>query len=607
MFRQLSLPALVALAVLAGTPADARDMGDFQIDPDRVPDFYPPPEIPDTTLWAQFDVTSSADMGQLNCGTANPGNNANDTNAIDCAINNAPDNSIIYVPPGVYNWPDRETIHIEKSNRVLRCESPSTTKFLFGGSTDEGDNVGRCGNRGGFVQMCSNVDEYGSVSWTGGHNAGTKNITVSDGSSFSTGDWVLLAQNNDPNKADFPLSSGDYWRQIVKVESRNGNSITLDRKVRTDFDHSNRKVYHMDMVENIGVENCMFDNTFTNANKRARPVNLSRVANSWVTGNHFHNWPQVALQVKLAARNVVRGNTFKDSPKSGAGPQQMYLLSGASDNVFENNIFDDADPIKIEQGANGNVIAYNFFLNGDTRAVFFHGTYPHENLVEGNHMANRSITADNRWGRQGPRNTVYRNRLVQRKQCWKPSGGGKGTWGGFCTSDSQCNSGYTCNERQSGAINTHADKGAQQMIWPDANILANASPTMHMRPFCGQGPADDCKAFDFGSSSPGLHLENNRTRHRLWLADRPTTTAINNLENAPTKPSNWDGFDGPDSLYMDGPPSWWCAEACPFSLHGGIGAFGDDITPGSEDQLCKIPAKILYDGGQCTPVGIFLY
>ena len=131
---------------------------------------------------------------------------------------------------------------------------------------------------------------------------------------------------------------------------------------------------------------------------------------------------------------------------------------------------------------------------------------------------------------------------------------------------------------------------------------------MHQRPFCGKGPADDCRAFDSGSVSPGLHLEYNRARHQIWLSsNKPTTTAINNLENAPTKPSSWDGFNGPDSLYLDGPPSWWCAEACPFSLHGGIGAFGDDITAGREGELCKIPAKIRFDGEQCTPVGIFLY
>ena len=137
-------------------------------------------------------------------------------------------------------------------------------------------------------------------------------------------------------------------------------------------------------------------------------MHIQNAANSWVTNNVFDNWPITALMVQEAARNLIRGNTFENSPYNGTGNQQVFLVRGASDNVLENNIFNDADPIKIEQGSNGNVIAYNFFTGGDTRSIFYHGTYNHENLSEGNDLFSRNIAADNYWGRQGPRNTVYR-------------------------------------------------------------------------------------------------------------------------------------------------------------------------------------------------------
>ena len=66
----------------------------------------------------------------------------------------------------------------------------------------------------------------------------------------------------------------------------------------------------------------------------------------------------------------------------------------------------------MSNGATGNVISYNY-VTGPTMShgFFFHGKYPLENLLEGNHT-NSTVTFDNWWGMQGPRNTVFRNRLV---------------------------------------------------------------------------------------------------------------------------------------------------------------------------------------------------
>ena len=101
----------------------------------------------------------------------------------------------------------------------------------------------------------------------------------------------------------------------------------------------------------------------------------------------------------------------------------------------------------------------------------------------------------------------------------------------------------------------------------------------------------------------GLWLERNLVRGTVKLDPAPETTTDQNLLQTVVSPSAWDAFQGPDSLYLGSKPSWWCNEACPFDLVGGIGAFGDDMTPGQEANLCKLPAQILHEGGTCTVSG----
>jgi hypothetical protein len=66
-------------------------------------------------------------------------------------------------------------------------------------------------------------------------------------------------------------------------------------------------------------------------------------------------------------------------------------------------------------GASRNWSAYNYFPTPQyhpfgaewRRALFFHGGYSHDNVVEGNRIYG-SIEMDQIWGGQGPSNTFFR-------------------------------------------------------------------------------------------------------------------------------------------------------------------------------------------------------
>ena len=111
-----------------------------------------------------------------------------------------------------------------------------------------------------------------------------------------------------------------------------------------------------------------------------------------------------------------------------------------------------------------------------------------------------------------------------------------------------------------------------------------------------------CKG-DAASGRCGFHQDTPLPETSCGTASGPGDCFGSTGSNAggDAAPTAWATESIPHSLYRlsDEPPIWWCEESCSWTnVHAGIGAWGDDF--GS--QLCKLPAQILAEGGQCTVV-----
>jgi len=146
---------------------------------DRIIDWSPgmPGGIPDYPVGVNI-----TDYGAIGDGITD------DTQALLDAIEACPDSHAVIIPAGEYLFTQR--IFIRKPI-VIRGEGPDQTFILFEGQDD---------GEGGLNPAQFWIGNYQTdleVNVTGECNKGSNEITVSDASGFSIGDFVIIRQNND--------------------------------------------------------------------------------------------------------------------------------------------------------------------------------------------------------------------------------------------------------------------------------------------------------------------------------------------------------------------------------------------------------------------------
>jgi hypothetical protein len=594
---------LMLLGALASGPAQATDLGDLTIPSSRVPDWYSicgPGErgcdidLPDTSGWTTVEATNASAIGSATGGrctaAADPADGADDGVAIRCMTDNLPPRYILEFPAGTYNFSvNSGELWIRRSELVLRGVGSATifkSHFVGNGGNGSGGAAPLCRPEphalvcggGGFVGSEDNpgqVANYTTIAWTAGYAAGTTVITVSNAATLSlaTGDWIVMKgdvpSNLDPGKET-------YIHGMHKIASVSGNDVTLERGLRHDWNLSgNQIVAKFDPIYNVGIESIRFTEVDTTSGNRYKySLSLMSAVESWVRGCEFGTVYSHQLQLGAggggalrspASRILVQGNNheYMISAESANANMTQLMLEKTFDNVVENNVYEEeARPITIQDYAAGNVVAYNFFqptgANNTNRckaAVFWHGDYPSETLVEGNQV-NLEGTTDGgdtcnlsfdggTWGSNGPRHVLYRNRVE----------------------------GGTAEAVGSGAIRVSWTQ-AGEISTPSVNAIGNI-----VRHFSwGNGG-------NFDATIPDAWLERNVYRSTLNLT--PNAQNVQN-HNGETAPAAWSGFYAPDSLYRNARPLWWCDEACLWQGQAGIGAFGDDFS----QRLCSLPAQL---------------
>jgi hypothetical protein len=568
-------------------------LGNLTIPRERIPDWTNAGVdggIPDTSNATEWPVINATAYG------ANPACDSGDDHvAIQNAVNAASamygdgrKGTIVYLPGGCYEW-DKYTISM-KSNVVLKGAGQDVTILtgLMNGGTVDPEAIQIYGSEGTTISV------------TDGAIRNSLQLTLANTPSFSSGTYLIIREDMDPQKFDRPNGS-PYSSQVIRVTSINGNQISLDRPLRDSFT-LNPRVIVMNPIQNAGVEDLtvQFPTTIDQSMGYRGLIRIRDAVNSWIKNVHFYWGDNMHLEILKSRNLTIESCKFEKldytepAIEGGYGGRwnsgSIYASEGLTDSLIWNNIFSEIEVgIKYENGPIGNVFAYNYVydLMVNHRATFLHGGYPSEILFEGNSIFDGQFEADTFWGKQGPRNVWFRNRALGGTSGYsgftahKDTGNSMGDLHSFIGNVGEGIYGYPCGSEPDCI---YRFDGYRTNLWAEKNrytnlfIRYNDQPTTTYVPEIGVCPQNEplCAGF----SGPRL---------RTCNGDCYETTGYNGRQ----PPSAWSGFSIPASLFLTSRPSFWCQEI-PWPA---VGADIDNL-----DNLTKIPAQRRYEGLPCTPV-----
>jgi len=339
------------------------------------------------------------------------GNGSNDDrNAVQNAINSlggAP--GVVYFPAGTYLLGSRVDL---SSGVVIRGESAQSVTLRW-------NHIGDYYTGTGLYIGASQSGSYQTV--VSGYTIHSSSIVVTNGSSFASGDYAEIRQDNLPA---WNLSSwaGKASGQILRITAVSGNTLTLERPLRLTYAAAqNPEIRKITPITNCGVENIKVERlnagTATSRNNIAT-IFFDGASRCWVRGveSNFGFGGHIAFsgctQCEVTGCYIHHASDY-DGGGSGYG---IRIESKTGECLIEDNIFRSLRHAMLFQaGPNGNVVAYNYSIESkdqygfSTSDVTLHGNYSYANLVEGNICRFISIDESGH-GANGPLNTVFRNR-----------------------------------------------------------------------------------------------------------------------------------------------------------------------------------------------------
>ena len=331
-------------------------------------------------------------------------NNTALTNAI-AALNNK--GGVVYFPKGVYSFTGQ--VSVNRDSITFKGAGYDSTKLKF--------------NLSGVLNNCINI--YGTqvnTDTTSFSSPGVRDsnwVNVLNPAIFAVGQWVYLQCTDNAYMA----SSWAYGSlgQIMQIKSIAGNKLTFNSPFRFFYKLALQpKLKKINPRKAIGFE-CMQIQRLDATSGQTSLISFDRAVQCWMHGieGDSTNYAHVELN---RCSNIDVTNSYFHHAFAYGGSGQGYGIAfqySANECKVENNIFNNLrHSMLFQAGANGNVCGYNysinpfwvqsFFPSNSAGDIVFHGNYPFSNLCEGN--INQNTVIDNSHAKNGPYNTLFRNR-----------------------------------------------------------------------------------------------------------------------------------------------------------------------------------------------------
>jgi pectate lyase-like protein len=347
---------------------------------------------------------------------------ADDTNAIQSAIDDCPEGQVVFVPPGNYRITDALRID---AGITLRGAGPEQSNIAL-----DNDGVSR-------VIEVGRYEDYGPpTAVVGGSTKGSTEIELADASDYEVGDIIMIDTVDEPGLVMPGFEGGCEWYsrpdangdqrslgQRDEIVAKNGNTLTLGSPLYFDFDSSpevaKAAYYFPQHVRRAGIEDLRLER-LSDYGGQGWMILLTYAVESWVKNVETY---------KVAGRHIALYGCYRCEVRDSFVHHAWYYGSGGhaygitvdyktSDSLVENNIaYYLNNPLSFEASGGGNVVAYNYsddsllgYSPGWQMAdLGHHCMYTHMELVEGNYLAH--ISFDNIHGGAGY-TTFYRNRIT---------------------------------------------------------------------------------------------------------------------------------------------------------------------------------------------------
>lgn len=312
------------------------------------------------------------------------------------------------------------------ANCVLRGSGPEAT-ILSGIGTGTAP-----------ITMGTSSPGYSPITINSGATAGSASLVLASNTGVSAGKYLIVTELNDTSFVTINGSESpncyycDGWGsnpwtdaqshargQIVEVQSITGSgpyTVTISPALYSAYSHTPIAV-SFTAQKYAGVENLQIfgNNTYSQA-----AIYGKECAYCWVTGVKVNYADGNGIEFDWSYRVEVRDNYVSGTFTHGGGNTEggtIMLAFKTSASLVQNNIHDRVHvPFQINEGAAGNVVAYNSAVGefGDGAAAYnwalggiqFHDAHPQFNLLEGNVV--RKIWMDSIHG-SSSNTTEFRN------------------------------------------------------------------------------------------------------------------------------------------------------------------------------------------------------
>jgi hypothetical protein len=535
--------------------------------------------------------------------TLSPGGGADDSVAIQNAINAAPAGSVIRLNPGTYTLHRASTVCQGKSDDfgggvyeaglcltdksvVLRGAGPNNTILNYG----DGANIISMGKTylNGTSAVFTNI--------TAGGSKGSTSITVASVSGLAIGGYLGITQTNPTDPADGnPLVDASGYNgcsycghnvptqamiQIDKITNISGSVVTLERPLY--FDYTNvPQAFNIPMVESVGLENLKIVGTVSSGtNIVFKNINLEACAHCWV-----HN---VESDMAVDRANVylsdvygseISNNYLNDGYSHNSGETYaVYLEFRVSETLVQNNIIRKARHSVVFAGTSGNVISYNYLIDpymGEDHNYLpdgrTHDAHPYMNLLEGNIWPQYEL--DHVHG-SSSHNTLFRD--YYNLTSTNPDTGTPMTNGRFAA-----NVAYYANYTNIlGNVIGQFPSGCTATAYQN-NADAAQNPAIYNLGYFDDGGSTS------GTTALKAKVESSMLRGGNWDCVTNTVVWNNNVPSGSLVASYLAQQNLPSSLYLSAKPSWFTPS----------GAVWPPIDPSASTKVNKIPAQICYENG----------